>query len=78
MDHEALNLTRRKLIFSHIKQYPGSYIREMEKTLSLSLGDLQYHLQQLEKADSSRPRTMDDAGGTSPAMSASRTERSSP
>jgi predicted transcriptional regulator len=51
MDHEALNLTRRKVIFTHISQYPGAYLREMEKALSLSIGDLQYHLGQLEKAE---------------------------
>jgi predicted transcriptional regulator len=51
MDHELLNLSRRKMIFHQISQYPGTYIREMEKTLSLTLGDLQYHLQQLEKAN---------------------------
>src|SRR5512136_534329 len=51
MDHEILNLSRRKMIFNQISKYPGTYIREMEKALSLSLGDLQYHLQQLEKVD---------------------------
>jgi predicted transcriptional regulator len=51
MDHEALNLSRRKQIFTHISSYPGTYLREMEKALSLSVGDLQYHLQQLEKAE---------------------------
>src|SRR5512136_646078 len=51
MDHDLLNLSRRKMIFNQISQYPGTYIREMEKTLSLTMGDLQYHLQQLEKAD---------------------------
>ena len=51
MEHELLNLSRRKMIFHQISQYPGTYIREMEKALLLSLGDLQYHLQQLEKAD---------------------------
>src|SRR4030042_6923356 len=51
MVHELLTLSRRKLIFQHISKYPGTYLREMEKTLSLSLGDLQYHLQQLEKAN---------------------------
>jgi predicted transcriptional regulator len=50
MVHELLTLSRRKLIFQHISKYPGTYLREMEKDLSLSLGDLQYHLQQLEKA----------------------------
>jgi len=51
MDHELLNLSRRKMIFNQISRYPGTYIREMEKALSLSIGDLQYHLQILEKAD---------------------------
>jgi predicted transcriptional regulator len=51
MVHELLNLSRRKMIFHQISKHPGTYIREMEKALSLSLGDLQYHLQQLEKAD---------------------------
>lgn len=51
MDCEALNLSRRRLIYSHICSYPGSYLREMEKALALSVGDLQYHLQQLEKAE---------------------------
>jgi predicted transcriptional regulator len=51
MDHELLSLSRRKMIFHQISKYPGTYIREMEKTLSLTMGDLQYHLQQLEKAD---------------------------
>jgi predicted transcriptional regulator len=51
MDHDLLNLSRRKMIFHQISKYPGTYIREMEKTLSLTMGDLQYHLQQLEKAD---------------------------
>jgi len=50
MSHELLNLSRRKMIFQHISKYPGTYIREMEKNLSLALGDLQYHLQQLENA----------------------------
>jgi len=51
MVHELLTLSRRKMIFQHISKYPGTYLREIEKTLSLSLGDLQYHLQQLEKAN---------------------------
>jgi predicted transcriptional regulator len=51
MDHDALGLSRRKVIYDHISECPGTYLREMEKTLSLSVGDLQYHLQQLEKAE---------------------------
>lgn len=51
MDYDALNLSRRKVIFNYISLHPGTYLREMETTLSLSVGDLQYHLQQLEKAE---------------------------
>jgi predicted transcriptional regulator len=50
MDPEALGLSRRREIYTYISQHPGTYLREMEKTLSLSVGDLQYHLSQLEKA----------------------------
>lgn len=50
MDDDLLTLSRRKMIFNQISRYPGTYIREMEKALSLTIGDLQYHLQQLEKA----------------------------
>ena len=42
-------LSRRRTIYEYILKFPGTYIREMERALSLSLGDLQYHLHQLEK-----------------------------
>ena len=51
MDHEALGLARRRMIFNYLSKHPGTYLREMEQSLSLSVGDLQYHLQQLEKAE---------------------------
>ena len=50
MDEDILALSRRRIIFEHISKFPGTYLREMERTLSLSVGDLQYHLHQLEKA----------------------------
>lgn len=51
MDYEALGLARRRKIYNHIAEHPGTYLREMEKALGLSVGDLQYHLLQLEKAE---------------------------
>jgi predicted transcriptional regulator len=50
MDEDILALSRRRTIFTHISKNPGTYLREMERELSLSVGDLQYHLYQLEKA----------------------------
>ena len=51
MEHELLELSRRKEIFTYISKHPGTYIREMETELELSIGDLQYHLYKLIKAD---------------------------
>ncbi len=49
MSEDLLALSRRRKIFEYISKFPGTYLREMEKELSLSVGDLQYHLRQLEK-----------------------------
>ena len=49
MEEDLLALSRRRMIYEHILAHPGAYIREMEGALELSLGDLQYHLGQLEK-----------------------------
>lgn len=57
MDEDILALSRRRTIFEYISKFPGTYLREMEKELSLSLGDLQYHLRQLEKANVISPLT---------------------
>ena len=51
MDEEILALSRRRTIFEHISRFPGTYLREMERALTLSVGDLQYHLHRLEKAN---------------------------
>lgn len=51
MDEDILALSRRRTIFEYISNNPGTYLREMERSLSLSVGDLQYHLHQLEKAE---------------------------
>jgi predicted transcriptional regulator len=49
MEEDLLALGRRRMIFEHIGLHPGTYLREMETALGLSVGDLQYHLGQLEK-----------------------------
>ena len=49
MEEDLLALNRRRIIFGHISANPGTYLREMETALGLSVGDLQYHLGQLEK-----------------------------
>ncbi|MCK5039027.1 MAG: helix-turn-helix domain-containing protein [Thermoplasmata archaeon] len=49
MEEDLLALSRRRTIYEHILAHPGTYIREMESALELSMGDLQYHLRQLEK-----------------------------
>lgn len=50
MEDDPLALNRRRLIYRQISQNPGTYLREMESALGLSVGDLQYHLGQLERA----------------------------
>jgi len=49
MEEDLLALDRRRMIFHHVSRNPGTYLREMESALDLSVGDLQYHLGQLEK-----------------------------
>lgn len=49
MEEELLALTSRRRIFEHVSRNPGTYLREMEPALGMSVGDLQYHLGQLEK-----------------------------
>jgi predicted transcriptional regulator len=51
MKEDLLALSRRRMIFEYISKSPGTYLREMKKALSLSIGDLQYHLRQLEKGN---------------------------
>ena len=45
-----LALERRRRIFAHVSENPGTYLREMEGSMGLSVGDLQYHLGQLERS----------------------------
>jgi predicted transcriptional regulator len=49
MQEDLLALSRRRTIYEYVLKFPGTYIREMERALSLSLGDLQYHIHKLEQ-----------------------------
>ncbi len=42
-------MNSRRRIFEQVSKNPGTYLREMEAALGVSVGDLQYHLGQLEK-----------------------------
>jgi predicted transcriptional regulator len=50
MEEDLLALNSRRRIFERISKNPGTYLREMETAMGVSVGDLQYHLGQLEKA----------------------------
>ena len=39
----------RDLIYQYVKSYPGSHLRKISKHLSLGMGNIQYHLDALEK-----------------------------
>jgi len=42
-------MTRRGLIYEHIRAHPGAHVRGIANDLHLATGDLQYHLYWLEK-----------------------------
>lgn len=46
---EALQLEARRRIYEHVRANPGSYEREIQRALGLGSGNLDYHLDYLEK-----------------------------
>ncbi|XRP96647.1 winged helix-turn-helix transcriptional regulator [Methanocaldococcus sp. 16A] len=44
-----LELELRRKIYNLIKKHPGIHFRELERKLNIATGNLQYHLQYLEK-----------------------------
>ncbi len=46
---EALNLESRRKIYQFISENPGTYLREMERGLTMQPGLLSYHLEYLER-----------------------------
>jgi predicted transcriptional regulator len=49
-DRSALDLGSRRRIYAHVVDHPGEYLREVHRALGGSMGALEYHLAQLEKA----------------------------
>ncbi len=49
MDEEVLGLERRRKVYQLIRSHPGLHMRELERRLPISLGDLRYHLDYLER-----------------------------
>jgi predicted transcriptional regulator len=47
---EALALETRRRIFEHVRRFPGTHLREIQRALGLQPGELEYHLHTLEKA----------------------------
>ncbi len=45
---EALELEVRRDIFDKVSKYPGTYLREIQSDLDLSIGQVEYHLNYLE------------------------------
>ena len=48
----------RELVYRYIETYPGSHLRKISKELSLGVGDIQHHLNFLERSGSIRSRRM--------------------
>ena len=46
----------RDLIYQYVKNYPGSHLRKISKHLSLGIGNIQYHLDALEKIGNIKSR----------------------
>lgn len=49
MDQDVLALAKRREILSYIDKFPGTYLRDIEKALNISVGVLQYHLNFMEE-----------------------------
>lgn len=49
MDEEILGLERRRRVYQLIRSHPGLHLRELERRLPISLGDLRYHVDYLER-----------------------------
>ncbi len=48
-EEEVLSLERRRTVYQFIRSHPGLHMRALERRLGISLGDLRYHLDYLEK-----------------------------
>lgn len=48
-EEEVLSLERRRRVYHAVRAHPGLHLRALERELDISLGDLRYHLEYLEK-----------------------------
>ncbi len=46
---DVLELESRRDIFEHISKFPGCYMREVQKVLDMPTGQLEYHLNYMER-----------------------------
>jgi predicted transcriptional regulator len=51
MDDKTLTLKNRRDLYQYINKNPGMHLRAMGRALKISLGDIRYHLDYLEKKD---------------------------
>jgi len=51
MFDEVLELETRRAIYKFIKEFPGFHMREIERTLKMSIALVEYHLNYLETAE---------------------------
>ena len=59
IDTKGQSITNnRELVYNYIETYPGSHLRKISKELSLGVGDIQHHLNFLEKSGIIRSRRM--------------------
>jgi predicted transcriptional regulator len=47
----ALDLETRRRIYQHLLGHPGQYLRELQRQFAMSMGTLEYHLEQLRAAN---------------------------
>lgn len=48
---EILEVETRRAIYDFIREHPGSHMREIQRRLDLTLGNLEYHLRYLERKE---------------------------
>lgn len=49
-DDSVLELATRRRIYTYVVDHPGSYLREIQRALDMTMGSLEYHLGQLVEA----------------------------
>ncbi|MEA3198765.1 MAG: hypothetical protein QOE90_193 [Thermoplasmata archaeon] len=60
MDERALELETRRRLYAYVRAHPGSYLREIQRGVAMSMGALEYHLGHLERAGLLRVETQEN------------------